>query len=474
MLSNSVMALVECAQCGELVEPGTCCLVEENEVRFRKMYAECIMQYIKTTHLDFIDSCESGIMNLDTFYQLYHSPEIRVGSDDSREVTVLTEAEDMLRIRRMSAAAGGLLPYQSIREDIQETASGMRCQGFGFNADEIELEQVPVCQKCMSGSLDFRLRSKRAVTPMNIQLAMKFDQIVGGSDIVVILSERGERYSALNFLIDYLKLYSNRSLLLGLPTFDHEDDYTRPEFSCVREILRDKFIEYCESGSGSYDYHDLVSVITAYGLPVMNVNKYFSRNWVQRNRLNVADLLVLVEGRCRNVACFGTESPLCELVHFNGEEYNGVVDNYYESLKAACIEFHEQVPTKIEAKTSAKNRLLKSFATRFEHSAENQNEIIQKICSYYSAVNHGSGAGPKVPLIVTVSSFYGFQVQGQTSHQLIQDALKQRLRDMDLSGVKVTTIYAVSNKPPARIFSKEKNTDLADIGLDFVMYFSRL
>ncbi|QSH41936.1 hypothetical protein P0136_05460 [Lentisphaerota bacterium ZTH] len=490
MSSFIAQGLVQCAQCAKMVDPANGRWIDATELEFRKLYADHFMGHIKRAHLSFISQHDETSLDCEKFFEFYHIIAANRVFDESIQAgrnaaAALIEVETELQSRGLPGSIGDLLPYHAVRKDIQDAASGLRVSAFEFQPAEDDLEIRLICNECLVGKLPYsRQRNLRAVIPYNIQLGLKFDQIVRSSNIVIILHQQTSSLSANQFLIDYLKLFSSKSFVLGIDTIDDETGSTASELTEIRETLVEKFDEWNnEVKKNSCSYRDLIDLISAFGLPVLDLNKYQSRDWHQLDSNNIGDLLNFVEKRCRNVVCFALETPLSSLIFLDENAYNRAVDNHYGLLKQACEEFQIPTPALRQAKTSHKPMMKSQLYPVFNSSLANRNEIARKICAYFSAINRSGGSHNDVPLIVTVNSYHGIlrdengyfdkEPNASKREQLIQSLVRKKLADMGLTDVRVTTILANYDPRIPRIYSREKNMELNDFSLDYVMFFGK-
>ncbi|QSH40868.1 hypothetical protein P0136_10990 [Lentisphaerota bacterium ZTH] len=475
-VSNAVI----CIQCGQETETLLdYSFLDSNEVKFRKIYLDHLLRYFRATHQGLISEHDLDISKL---YEYYHSPSADEYPSKSSEGNIdlkaqLIEREFMLK--GLPESIGNSLPYEEIRNDIQETASGLHIflselpppapQG-------VNIEQQPVCYKCL-GILPVQdqntlsRKSNHTGTPFNIQLALRLNKIIDSSDIVIILSDQYPTLSANQLLIDYFKLFSQKKVILGLEVFDEDEDFfSRLNIGFRKEYIQKDIGKAC----GDFDYKDIVSLIIKYGLSSYNSRKYLlsARDYNDPT----TDLLRFIERRCCNTNVFGIDTPISTGRFLEPRFFDLASKHYYELLNDICEEL--EISLLPLAKFGGVNRkeLTSMFRSCIKNTKTCRNDIALKISAYFAAVNYEKSPDNRIPFIISVDSNYGLpkdksgNVQFFNKHErIIQSLIKSRLSDLKLQGVRVTTIRAYAGLP--HIFSKEGNKDLDGCYLDYVIFF---
>ncbi|QSH41172.1 hypothetical protein P0136_09410 [Lentisphaerota bacterium ZTH] len=456
-----VSAAEECTVCGKTEEASNCYHLDPSEIPFRKLYFEKIERHLKDSH----PQQTNYRIFFNKTYEMYHKPvsqyDLAKHKDDNSCLAYLFQ--NKIRLQSIPFSIGPTLPFEEIREDLR-TASGLEEQELQTATPHAT---VPICKACLlgneiypDGSPEHPLGKKRISTPFNIQLAIIFNKIVNGSDVVFIFHQHDAQNSVLPFLVDYFKVYSQKKAVLGLERFDPEEsDFSRPEFSQVKDEIIQKSNEHA------------FSVISEYALPVYDSGKC---DIDDDNDPHTKDVLAFVESRCPHVFCFGLETPISDNRFWESKYFNSPASAYYQEIaQQVFVEVFGNTDYKNE-KNNLNKMFIDKFITTFRETELCNGEIAKKIALFFQVINPDR-VNRKIPFIIEMGFAHGFYQNDFSEYKLIQSLTKQALIASGYKDIRVTTIMAY---PGERLeffssntrFNTRKNP-LKDKQIDYAMRF---
>ncbi|QSH41426.1 hypothetical protein P0136_08110 [Lentisphaerota bacterium ZTH] len=481
-MTGMTLRAEECVLCGNQCSIGDSKVTDSVEFELRKMYLEKIKEYIRSTHSELLKS--DNIFDLDKLCELYNIPARKGVYQDDELFTLFSEVENQMQSRRLEGSIGDSLPYEKIRPDIKNTTLklGLGQSDFEMLESDSNIDTITVCNECSLCESLFSYNFtdySSAKTPLNIQLALKFDRIVNGSDVIILLGAG----NVAQFFLDYLKLFSNKSFVLGIDFYDGSPDWSNPDLNAeITRLVHETIVKDCENFPA-----DLSSLIIEYGFPVLSFEKYFPAklhpNAVSSSTFfdHYDSVVSFLDARCPNAVCFGTATALTQLAHL--VNYEKAIEDNYRLLEEASKELNIEAVSIDEAKTSKKTELqgYKFYAQMISTKVCRQ-KVADKVCHYFYAVNKGNNK--KTPFILLLNGGYGllrnpstFHLEKYTTQQrqlLIQNLIKEKLHEMNVEDAKVTAIYVSTlGTRASRLFSKEENAFLNDFCLDYVMVVDR-
>lgn len=478
ILFCTLLKAEQCAQCErELSDWEETVQLDETEILLRRMYCDFINRYISEMHYDFINRSDDKELNLPRFYDHYHVP-ARDGLFKLSNITAMSiEVEEELASKVLPKSAGSELEYDKLGEDIKNTISGLKLSCHGFEIGNVEPSAKDgVCYQCLEGILPFE--HSRPTTPLNMQLAIRFNKIVEDSGIVIVLYEDSVLFSANYFLLDYFKIFSGKRVVVGLEAFDEDGDFTRPEFESVKQVIEERFNDYDGDQNNSNNYSIEVGIITSYCLPLLRFSKYAA--YGQLCDRSILDLLKFIELRCRNTHCFGVQTPLAVMKSLDKYKFDRAVQAYYGLIKQVYEEFNETPPSPEQIMHSHKDEFVSKLAAEYKSTNVCREEMAQKICRYYKVINPGRGKESGIPFIISLRDDYGVirssndiikeKPDPKEKESLIQVLVKKYLEESGFYDVRVTTVYVAANMTPC-IYSQKKNALLEELCLDYVLFF---
>ncbi|QSH40678.1 hypothetical protein P0136_12020 [Lentisphaerota bacterium ZTH] len=477
-----------CAICSQEYDKPEHCSADFVEYEFRKLYEKQIKEYIQSEHVELI----ADTLDLNTLCELYNIPARQMFYSYSNTYGLLKNAEEKLQAKRLKQSVGDILPYDKIRKDIKDTLSDLQINEnrTGFECTCLpEIDERKICSSCslckLSLDYDKEVNPDAVKMPVNIQLALKLEEIVKNSDVVVLL---GRQHYADLLLLSYLKLFSNKRFVLGLDAYDPQLDWTDPElnkqvFQAVHDTINMQYNDFSPY---------LSRLITNLGYPILNYEKYFySKNYFDGRFFRNAhyasvreNLVSFLDARCPNAVCFGVSTALTQLKCLRS--YDTAIEVNYDLLKDAYEDLGKPVPTLKEALHEERTTILTGMTwAEFPKSKTVRQRMVDKIGSYFRAVNRPGE--PKVPFIILLEDIYGLWMdesdrvpEKYTAGQkqlLIQNLIKEKLINLGFKDAdkKVTTVLVPQLVIGARgaIFSKEKNDFLNDLCLDYVVSVNR-
>ncbi|QSH40834.1 hypothetical protein P0136_11190 [Lentisphaerota bacterium ZTH] len=465
-------ARVQCSKCGQTFELGECKTIDPFEESFRESYQQHIYEYANNNHKKlFKKSSNTGkVLTTREFFEYYNNPlvaklnfsQVLQTNDQLQE-----EVERAVTSKPLQYSIGTRLYSKKMRPDIlNETSSGLKLfpsglslhcgfqfTDFGSHKNHCEY----VCYKCLG--------LPKHLAPANFQLAMKIDQIIDRSDIVIILKDSHE--SIHDTVITYLQLFRNKKLVVGLRTYD-TPDMTQAELRRVEKVIDDQFIEW--DACNSVD-KKLARVVVEYNLPLFNLDIYLTRE-LESVMLSDIALSCMVGKWCLNAVGFAMESPLAYLGSLGDKNYRETVKKYLSTLNAAFKELNMKGQNFLDLGLLQRKIIFgKKFSSRYKHSLTYRQEVAKKIASYFAAVNRSRMKSDRIPFLIVLDSCHGLKSDGLKSSNLIQNILQANLLGLELNSVRVTTVaIKKSLTDKSMLYSKLYNPVLEELCIDYLFF----
>ncbi|MCP3964988.1 MAG: hypothetical protein GY750_10700 [Lentisphaerae bacterium] len=170
-------------------------------------------------------------------YDLYHIPLSRKCIDLIKKVAPQNKKNIIEAVQNIFAPVSMANCYDIslVRNDLLSWA--------GLNSENHPEKNVPVCSDCMfsltlpkeiAPLLEKSIQDEAGVlaekqiqlcgptTPFNIQLAIAFNRLFSGSDIIILLHSHSEKESVYQFLSEYMKMHSHKFIGIGAEYIDSE------------------------------------------------------------------------------------------------------------------------------------------------------------------------------------------------------------------------------------------------------------
>ncbi|QSH41421.1 hypothetical protein P0136_08135 [Lentisphaerota bacterium ZTH] len=461
LISSFISQAVECSVCGQEFSARQCRTIDLHEESLKKAYQDHIYKYAEHAHQELVGSDDnaSAVMDVGQFFDYYNNPVL--GKLPQTNDQLQEKVEIAVAATPLQYSVGTKLELSLVRPDIlKETASGL-LMNYGLMPPDLNVPSSDfqyICHGCY--------QMPRHLLPANFQLGMKLGQIIDRSDITVVLNDgHASRYDP---VLTYLQLFRNKKLVVGLRTYD-TPDMAHEEFEHIKKLIGEHF------NTGSNLDEELAHIIAEYNLPVFDLGTYILRN-LQNVMLSDLALSCMIGKWCPNAAGFAMESPLAYLGELENKDYKKTLKNYSSAFDAAVKELN------IDNQNFAELNLLerkgtfgRKFVFNFKRSLVYRQEIVQKICTYYAAVNRGRKESERIPFLIVVDACHGFKqennMDGKVKENLIQNLLRKKLLEFRLNDVKVSSIgVGAYMTDRARLYAKECNPILEKICIDYVMF----
>ncbi|QSH41173.1 hypothetical protein P0136_09405 [Lentisphaerota bacterium ZTH] len=468
---------VRCRQCGQMTPESECYGIDPSDLKFRLMYLEQMKARISIAMPD------ADREKLEWIYNIYHRPICKKVINSLRSSCSSFLISDYLNtnLKDIMPLPVNSLPIDEVRKDILN-ATGIPHTDSQHDEDAPAVEvTVPICQKCMvyeHPQLDSD--TARPTTPLNIQLAMVFDKLVNYYPVIVILHEHGKERSSNQFLIDYMKLYSQKEIVFGFENFDpEENDINRPEFLSVKKMFMKMLnadatskITADDTSNHYKTNEDIYNVIGEYALPVYDSKKHDHESmWDPHAR----DFLALIESRCPNSFCFGMETP----VSFNTFLFKEMADpeameHYQKIAEQAFMDMFGN--TSLMRKEAIVNgQILKALTTKFRTTETCNREMAKKVVDYFFSINRNRQSHQIIPIVISIGAYHGTKGQRIVNQKFIQDLIKEEFIKRGIRHIRVGTILthtsSISEIFSTSMKSRKSKVPFMHKSIDFVMSF---